>query len=574
MKVVKGKDKKETPKSRSKSPSRSKRETSRSGSKSPARGKSPGRKIRDSPVSDSSSPLKQTRRSRSRSPARTTNAVKTETLAGSTRLSETSNQKKSVVKQSPANSKMSDMTFDILREAKVTRSSMRFLTNEFSSGLVQRKVEPIQQTKTEDSKPVTKSSTCILNRMLSCFAPVLSFILSLILLAALITVGVVTTLACNLKSCKIESLPSIPKNIASFFDWRIAALVGGWMLLQLVLAWIPLGWVRYWYDTNPPVIYRCNGFISAVVLKCIFIGLYYYKQPVFRYISTQFIPLVAVFIVLTALLSLVLFIRNRSGGFSGLVYGTSVLLQIWPLRNKTYPVNVKIFLVVHMAILGWATLNGIVGFEAYQTNKLSPAFVCVFIMQSIFIIDFLLFQASLSHSLLMRHDTVGFIFLFMCLVFVPFVNNIHLRYLLSQPSNTTECPYVLLSIAATLFFIGYLISRQANFVKDRFRENRIRLGIYEEIPGDPMHFQRPLIASGLWGLCRHPNYFGCLLMAIGWSLPCGVTNPITYLYILHTLILFAIRAHRDNELCCEKHGQMQWGRYCQQVRSRFIPFIY
>lgn len=33
-----------------------------------------------------------------------------------------------------------------------------------------------------------------------------------------------------------------------------------------------------------------------------------------------------------------------------------------------------------------------------------------------------------------------------------------------------------------------------------------------------------LLVSGWWGLVRHPNYLGDLLMALAWSLPCGKTH--------------------------------------------------
>ena len=33
-----------------------------------------------------------------------------------------------------------------------------------------------------------------------------------------------------------------------------------------------------------------------------------------------------------------------------------------------------------------------------------------------------------------------------------------------------------------------------------------------------------LLVSGWWGLVRHPNYLGDLLMALAWSLPCGETS--------------------------------------------------
>ena len=32
---------------------------------------------------------------------------------------------------------------------------------------------------------------------------------------------------------------------------------------------------------------------------------------------------------------------------------------------------------------------------------------------------------------------------------------------------------------------------------------------------------RRLLVSSWWGMCRHPNYLGDLIMALSWSLPCG-----------------------------------------------------
>lgn len=32
---------------------------------------------------------------------------------------------------------------------------------------------------------------------------------------------------------------------------------------------------------------------------------------------------------------------------------------------------------------------------------------------------------------------------------------------------------------------------------------------------------KSLLVSGWWGVVRHPNYLGDLLMALAWSLPCG-----------------------------------------------------
>ena len=30
-----------------------------------------------------------------------------------------------------------------------------------------------------------------------------------------------------------------------------------------------------------------------------------------------------------------------------------------------------------------------------------------------------------------------------------------------------------------------------------------------------------MLVSGYWGVCRHPNYLGEIMIALGWSLLCG-----------------------------------------------------
>lgn len=39
---------------------------------------------------------------------------------------------------------------------------------------------------------------------------------------------------------------------------------------------------------------------------------------------------------------------------------------------------------------------------------------------------------------------------------------------------------------------------------------------------------KSLLVSGWWGLVRHPNYLGDLLMALAWSLPCGEKHTRTH----------------------------------------------
>lgn len=61
-----------------------------------------------------------------------------------------------------------------------------------------------------------------------------------------------------------------------------------------------------------------------------------------------------------------------------------------------------------------------------------------------------------------------------------------------------------------------------------------------------------LIASGWWGMARHINYFGDLLMALAWCLPAGFSTPIPYFYVIYFAILLIHRDQRDDHKCRSK----------------------
>jgi hypothetical protein len=100
-----------------------------------------------------------------------------------------------------------------------------------------------------------------------------------------------------------------------------------------------------------------------------------------------------------------------------------------------------------------------------------------------------------------------------------------------------------------LFVTGYVIARGANVQKHAFRKD----------PGAPLEWWEgtpryvvtrrgpPLLVSGFWGVGRHLNYLGDLLL-------------------VH-------RERRDHSKCAEKYGQ-DWDAYCAKVRWRIVPDLY
>ena len=124
-----------------------------------------------------------------------------------------------------------------------------------------------------------------------------------------------------------------------------------------------------------------------------------------------------------------------------------------------------------------------------------------------------------------------------------------------------------------LNFAGYYLFRTANIQKHRFRQD----------PNRPIWGRKPeyirtergtlLLVSGWWGIGRHMNYLGDLMMGLAWCLPCGFGHPLPYFYIAYFTILLVHRERRDHDYCAEKYGA-DWEHYCQRVKWRILPGVY
>jgi len=97
------------------------------------------------------------------------------------------------------------------------------------------------------------------------------------------------------------------------------------------------------------------------------------------------------------------------------------------------------------------------------------------------------------------------------------------------------------------------------------------LGIEPETLSDG---NRALLVSGFWGLSRHINYLGEILMATGIVLALGYPGVLwIWLYPLYYVALLFPRQHDDDVRCREKYGEL-WTRYEARVPYRIIPRIY
>ena len=124
-----------------------------------------------------------------------------------------------------------------------------------------------------------------------------------------------------------------------------------------------------------------------------------------------------------------------------------------------------------------------------------------------------------------------------------------------------------------LNFAGYVVFRTANLQKHRFRSDP-RRPIWGRTPSY-IRTQRGtlLLTSGWWGLARHVNYLGDLMMAAAWCLACGFAHLVPYFYFLYFRPLLLDRERRDHASCQKKYGA-DWDEYCRRVPWRIVPGLY
>ena len=134
-------------------------------------------------------------------------------------------------------------------------------------------------------------------------------------------------------------------------------------------------------------------------------------------------------------------------------------------------------------------------------------------------------------------------------------------------------PDWLLFLYVIIFFSGWILSRGANLQKYFFKKNPER-AFLRIIPETISDGNNALLVNGFWGLSRHINYSGEILMASGIILCTGYPSMILpWLYPLYYVLLLTARQKDDDKRCSHKYGGL-WDAYKKKVPYRIIPFIY
>ena len=153
------------------------------------------------------------------------------------------------------------------------------------------------------------------------------------------------------------------------------------------------------------------------------------------------------------------------------------------------------------------------------------------------------------------------------------------QYLSRNPglSSRTSCGWI--AIAGIL---GYAIFRSANDQRRRFRATKGRCRLFGDKPeyiraifqtADGRWHESQLLMSGWWGIARHINYTGDILLSLAMCAPCGFRHLLPWSYAIYMAGLLVQRCFRDEDRCSAKYGE-SWGEYCQRVPWRLVPGIF
>ncbi|CAL9246583.1 unnamed protein product [Arabidopsis halleri] len=318
--------------------------------------------------------------------------------------------------------------------------------------------------------------------------------------------------------------------------------------------------------------YRCNGLLALTLLVailgiCAKLGI---VSPLM--VADRGLELLSATFIFCVLVTLALYVtgRNSSDKSSSLKpHVSGNLVHDWwfgiQLNPQFMSIDLKFFFV-RAGMMGWLLINLSILAKSVQDGSLSQSMILYQIFCALYILDYFVHEEYMTSTWDIIAERLGFMLVFGDLLWIPFTFSIQGWWLLH---NKVELTVPAIVANCLVFVIGYMVFRGANKQKHIFKKN----------PKTPIWGKPPvvvggkLLASGYWGIARHCNYLGDLMLALSFSLPCGISSPVPYFYPIYLLILLIWRERRDEVRCAEKYKEI-WAEYLRLVPWRILPYVY
>jgi len=265
--------------------------------------------------------------------------------------------------------------------------------------------------------------------------------------------------------------------------------------------------------------------------------------------------------------------------FSGsFIYDLVMGIELNPRFGKLW--DFKLFHNGRPGIIAWTMINLSFAIAQYNIHGyVSNSMILLNGLQLIYVLDFFSNESWYLKTIDISHDHFGFYLAWGDSVWLPFMYTLQAQYLVNNPVNFSFYGFM---AVYCLGLLGYKIFRETNDQKSLVRKTQGDCDIwnkpakyikaeYEKMKGEK--HTSYLLYSGYWGLSRHFNYLGDLILSLSMCLTCGFDHILPYFYFIFMTILLLHRIERDNTRCSEKYGHY-WEKYCEKVRFKLIPFVY
>ncbi|KAF7354424.1 Glycosyltransferase family 2 protein [Mycena venus] len=297
-----------------------------------------------------------------------------------------------------------------------------------------------------------------------------------------------------------------------------------------------------------------STFLLALCLT--FCTIYHYGPQSFTFLHSKFFNFITASILVAFVEIVACYAASfRSGALLALggntgnfIYDFYIGRELNPFSFGTF--DLKTFNELRPSLILWVLVDiSMVCEQAVRRGgfaNVTDSLWLVLLFQGVYIGDSLYYESAILTTMDITTDGGGFMLTAGILSLVPFTYSLQARYLVLIP--VVLGPVHMMMILG-FNFMGYWIFREANAEKNDYRNGRNP----KNLKFMTTESGSKLLTSGWWGRSRHPNYFGDLLMALAWSLPTGVSTPLTYFYVLSFLVLLEHRQRRDDEACKKKY---------------------
>ncbi|CCM01906.1 uncharacterized protein FIBRA_03977 [Fibroporia radiculosa] len=326
--------------------------------------------------------------------------------------------------------------------------------------------------------------------------------------------------------------------------------------------------------------WRCIDLMFSVAFSTFLLALgltsgYIWRYGIesFTFIYDKWVGFVTAALLMSLVQGIACYIASfRDGALLALGGNTGNIIYDFFIGRELNPsigaFDVKTFNELRPGLILWVIIDISMACEqaVRRGGSITDSMILVFLFHFWYVADSLYNEPAILTTMDITTDGFGFMLSVGDLAWVPFVYSLQARYLVFRQ---VELGSMWTAVVVAVNLLGYYIFRSANGEKNDFRNGRNPKSLKF------MTTERgtKLLISGWWGLSRHPNYMGDLIMALAWSLPTGIETPITYFYVMYFTVLLIHRQIRDDENCEKKYGK-DWHKYTQLVPYRIIPYVY